>query len=177
MKLTYEQRLLVAEDYFRIGASCTANKWGLNRDYVRELSRLLENNSLQDHSKYNIYTSDFKITVVKAYVNGEGSFRDIATRYGIPDKKSVRTWYHIYQTNGEEGLRNMKKNGRPRKEAVKDNKNKVNLDNLLSSDKEDYTKEEIKALKEELLRLRCHEEFSKKFEALAQDYLRKKNNK
>ena len=29
-------------------------------------------------------------------------------------------------------------------------------------------KEEIKALKEELLRLRCHEEFSKKFEALAQ---------
>jgi len=54
---------------------------------------------------------------------------------------------------------------------------KINLDSLLSSDKEEYTKEEIKALKEELLKLRCHEEFSKKFEALAQDYLRKKTNK
>ena len=39
-----------------------------------------------------------------------------------------------------------------------------------------YTKEEIKTLKEELLRLRCQEEFSKKFEALAQDYLKKKNS-
>ena len=38
-------------------------------------------------------------------------------------------------------------------------------------------KQQIKSIKEELLRLRCHEEFSKKFEALAQDYLRKKTNK
>lgn len=53
----------------------------------------------------------------------------------------------------------MKKTGRPKKDEVKANKNKVNLDSLLSSDKEEYTKEEIKALKEELLRLRCHEEF------------------
>lgn len=71
----------------------------------------------------------------------------------------------------------MKKTGRPKKDEVKANKNKVNLDSLLSSDKEEYTKEEITALKEELLRLRCHEEFSKKFEVLAQDYLRKKTNK
>lgn len=71
----------------------------------------------------------------------------------------------------------MKKTGRPKKDEVKANKNKVNLDSLLSSDKEEYTKEEIKVLKEELLRLRCHEEFSKKFEALSQDYLRKKTNK
>ena len=46
----------------------------------------------------------------------------------------------------------MKKTGRPKKDEVKANKNKVNLDSLLSSDKEEYTKEEIKALKEELLR-------------------------
>ena len=71
----------------------------------------------------------------------------------------------------------MKKTGSPKKDEVKANKNKVNLDSLLSSDKEEYTKEEIKALKEELLRLCCHEEFSKKFEDLAQDYLRKKTNK
>lgn len=40
----------------------------------------------------------------------------------------------------------MKKTGRPKKDEVKANKNKVNLDSLLSSDKEEYTKEEIKAL-------------------------------
>ena len=51
MKLTYEQKLLVIEDYFKIGPSSTANKWGLNRNYVRELVRLLQNNSLQAHGK------------------------------------------------------------------------------------------------------------------------------
>lgn len=35
----------------------------------------------------------------------------------------------------------MKKTGRPKKDKVKANKNKVNLDSLLSSDKEEYTKE------------------------------------
>ena len=44
MKLTYEQKLLVIEDYFKIGPSSTANTWGLNRNYVRELVRLLQNN-------------------------------------------------------------------------------------------------------------------------------------
>lgn len=177
MKLTYEQKLLVIEDYFKIGSSSTANKWGLNRNYVRELVRLLQNNSLQAHGKKNIYTPDFKIKVAKAYANGEGSLRELSIKFGIPSNSVIITWYDIYQSQGEEGLRNMKKPGRQKKDEVKANKNKVNLDSLLSSDKEEYTKEEIKALKEELLRLRCHEEFSKKFEALAQDYLRKKNNK
>ena len=51
MKLTYEQKLLVIEDYFKIGSSSTANKWGLHHNYVRELVRLLQNNSLQAHGK------------------------------------------------------------------------------------------------------------------------------
>jgi len=72
----------------------------------------------------------------------------------------------------------MKKQGRPSNSETKSIKSKVNVDKLLQSEKSfsEYSPEE-KALKEELLRLRCHEEFSKKFEALAQDYLRKKNNK
>ena len=73
----------------------------------------------------------------------------------------------------------MKKQGRPSNSETKSIKSKVNVDKLLQSEKSfsEYSPEEEKALKEELLRLRCHEEFSKKFEALAQDYLRKKTNK
>lgn len=179
MKLTYEQRLLVAKECFKNGTYLTARKWGLSVRYVQELFLLYRNNALSAHSKKNKYDSNFKIKAVKAYVNGEGSLRDIAIRYGIPDKKSIRSWYHIYQTNGEEGLRNMKKQGRPINSETKSTKSKVNVDKLLQSEKSfsEYSPEEEKALKEELLRLRCHEEFSKKFEALAQDYLRKKTNK
>ena len=177
MRLTFEQKQIIVREIDTFGVAGTARKWGLCEYYVRDLQRLHRNNCLIPRSKNAVYSPEFKIEVVKAYANGEGSLRDVAIRYGIPDKKSIRSWYHIYQTNGEEGLMNMKKLNRQKKDENKDNKNKINLDNLLSSDKEDYTKEEIKALKEELLRLRCHEEFSKKFEALAQDYLRKKTNK
>ncbi len=43
---------------------------------------------------------------------------------------------------------------------------KINVNKLIDSEKpfSEYTHEEEKALKMELLRLRCHEEFSKKFE-------------
>ena len=179
MKLTYEQKLLVIEDYFKIGSSSTANKWGLHHNYVKELVRLLQNNSLQAHGKKNIYTPDFKIKVAKAYANGEGSLRELSIKFGIPSYSIIIKWYYIYQSQGEEGLRNMKKQGRPRNSETKSTKSKVNVDKLLQSEKSfsEYSPEEEKSLKEELLRLRCHEEFSKKFEALAQDYLRKKNNK
>ena len=56
----------------------------------------------------------------------------------------------------------MNKPGSPKKNINNDNKKKLDLNKLLSTDKEDYTKEEIKTLKQELLRLRCQEEFSKK---------------
>lgn len=135
MKLTYEQKLLVIEDYFKIGPSSTANKWGLNYKYVRELVRLLQNNSLQAHGKKNIYTPDFKIKVAKAYANGEGSLRELSIKFGIPGNSIIIKWYYIYQSQGEEGLRNMKKQGRPRNSETKSTKSKVNVDKLLQSEK------------------------------------------
>lgn len=177
MKLTYEERLLVVEDHKRYGTAYTSRKWGLSERYVRTIVSKARNNSLSFNNKQTNYSAEFKIKVAKAYAEGKHSFEEIAQLYGIKNLSTVKSWYDIYQSKGEEGLRNMKKTGRPKKDEVKANKNKVNLDSLLSSDKEEYTKEEIKVLKEELLRLRCHEEFSKKFEALAQDYLRKKTNK
>ena len=178
MKLTYDDYLQIVEDYKKIGGKATARKWLINYSHVKRIIVKYRNNCLYPHSnRKNLYSPEFKLKLVKAYIRGEGSFEELANRFGVCGHTSILYWYHIYQSKGEEGLRNMKKAGRPRKVEVNDNKNKVNLDSLLSSDKEEYTKEEIKALKEELLRLRCHEEFSKKFEALAQDYLRKKTNK
>ena len=178
MKLTYDDYLQIVEDYKKIGGKATARKWLINYSHVKRIIVKYRNNCLYPHSnRKNLYSPEFKLKLVKAYIRGEGSFEELANRFGVCGHTSILYWYHIYQSKGEEGLRNMKKAGRPRKVEVNDNKNKVNLDSLLSSEKEEYTKEEIKALKEELLRLRCHEEFSKKFEALAQDYLRKKTNK
>ncbi len=179
MRFTYEDKLKIVEDYEKLGLTETSRKWNTCKRNVLTLFTKYKNSCLVPHSKINKkYSPEVKIEVVNAYIQGEGSFEALANKFGISTYASIRTWYHIYQSHGEEGLRNMKC-GRPSKSKTKSTKAKVNVDKLLQSEKSfsDYSPEEEKALKEELLRLRCHEEFSKKIEALAQDYLEKKSNK
>ena len=180
MKLTYDDYLQIVEDYKKIGGKATARKWLINYSHVKRIIVKYRNNCLYPHSnRKNLYSPEFKLKLVRAYIRGEGSFEELANKFGVCGHTSILYWYHIYQSKGEEGLRNMKKPGRQSNSEIKSTKNKVNVDKLLQSEKSfsEYSPEEEKALKEELLRLRCHEEFSKKFEALAQDYLRKKTNK
>lgn len=176
MKLTYEDKVKIAKDYKKLCSNLTAKKWQISRRYVTTHPNKYKNNCLNKHSKNNKYTLEFKLKIITAYVQGEGSFESLANKFGVNSKSIIEYWYNIYQSCGVEGLINMNKPGRPQKNKNKDNKKILDLDSLLSTDKEDYTREEIKILKEELLRLRCHEEFTKKFEALAQDYLKKKNS-
>lgn len=176
MKLTYEDKVKIAKDYKKLGSNLTSKKWQISRRYVVTLANKYKNNCLNKHSKNNTYSLEFKLNLITAYVQGESSFESLANKFGVKSKSIIEYWYNIYQSYGVEGLINMNKPGRPKKNINNDNKKKLDLDKLLSTDKEDYTKEEIKTLKEELLRLRCQEEFSKKFEALAQDYLKKKNS-
>ena len=157
MKLTYEDKVKIAKDYKKLGSNLTAKKWKISRRYVTTLNNKYKNNCLNKHSKNNKYTLEFKLDLITAYVQGEGSFESLANKFGVKSKSIIEYWYNIYQSYGVEGLINMKKTGRPQKNKNKDNKKKLDLDKLLSTDKEDYTKEEIKTLKEELLRLRCQE--------------------
>lgn len=49
------------------------------------------------------YTSSFKKNVVRAYLEGEGSYRDLAIKYKIPDENTVRRWVMKY--NGHDKLK------------------------------------------------------------------------
>lgn len=49
----------------------------------------------------NKYTSEFKETVVKEYLNGMGSLLDISLKYGIPSKETLRKWVLLYNANKE----------------------------------------------------------------------------
>lgn len=109
MKLTYEERLLVVEDHKRYGTAYTSRKWGLSERYVRTIVSKARNNSLSLNNKHTNYSAEFKIKVAKAYAEGKHSFEEIAQLYGIKNLSTVKSWYDIYQSKGEEGLRNMKK--------------------------------------------------------------------
>lgn len=56
------------------------------------------------------YSFEFKQKVVQAYLNGEGGWRLLAQKYGIPSIAPIQRWVAAYQTYGSEGLLRSRKN-------------------------------------------------------------------
>ena len=75
--------------------------------YVSNLFYKAKNNCLLPHGHSTKYSPEFKIIVAKAYAKGIYGLEDIAQLYGIRAQSSVKNWYDIYQSQGEEGLINM----------------------------------------------------------------------
>lgn len=50
----------------------------------------------------NKYTSDFKIQVVKKYLEGGFSIQEICDEFGIKSKTQVHNWVKKYESKGEE---------------------------------------------------------------------------
>ena len=51
----------------------------------------------------NKYPGDLKIEIAKAYINGEGSYDYLASKYGV-GHKSVETWARMFREHGEGGF-------------------------------------------------------------------------
>ena len=56
------------------------------------------------------YSFEFKIEVVQAYLNAEGGYRYLASKYNIPAKRRIEEWVHAYREFGEEGLMRSRQN-------------------------------------------------------------------
>lgn len=50
------------------------------------------------------YSFEFKKKIVTEYLNGNGGYRYLADKYGIPADSNVRKWINNYQSYGDEGL-------------------------------------------------------------------------
>ena len=51
------------------------------------------------------YSTEFKIKVVNAYLNNEGSYGYLSKKYGVSDKSIIRRWVNAYKSQGYEGLK------------------------------------------------------------------------
>lgn len=58
-----------------------------------------------------VYSEAYKEMVVRAYLTGEGSYEQLAVKYKIPAKSTVRQW--ILKYNGHEKLKASGRGGRP----------------------------------------------------------------
>ena len=46
------------------------------------------------------YSSELKLQIVKEYLNGGGSYKSLATAFGV-GRKSVEQWIRTYRVQGE----------------------------------------------------------------------------
>ena len=56
------------------------------------------------------YSYEFKMKVVQAYLNGEGSYEYLAKKYNLSDKHPLRIWVSVYKEFGKEGLMRSRQN-------------------------------------------------------------------
>ena len=56
------------------------------------------------------YSYELKKKVVKAYLDGKGSYKNLAQEYGIKNKRQVLNWVHAYERFGDSGLLRLRQN-------------------------------------------------------------------
>ena len=56
------------------------------------------------------YSYEFKLKVVQAYLNGEGSYEHLTEKYGISTDSRIFEWVHAYKEFGKEGLLRSRQN-------------------------------------------------------------------
>ena len=58
------------------------------------------------------YKTEFKIKVVKEYLEGNMGCKGLAKKYSIPAHSTVKTWVNAYESQGYEGLESKRKNNK-----------------------------------------------------------------
>ena len=56
------------------------------------------------------YSEEFKLQMVKEYVDGTLGYKLLARKYGLPSPTPIKRWVRAYQAFGQEGLQKKKTN-------------------------------------------------------------------
>ncbi len=109
VKYSYEQKVQACEDYLsgrksglQIAQELSMPKSGYDkiRKWAHQYEKLgPEIFLLKKHNQK--YSKEFKCQVVQEYLDGEGSYEDLANKHGVPNRDTVRRWVIKY-TEGEE---------------------------------------------------------------------------
>ena len=51
------------------------------------------------------YKTEFKLKVVKEYLEENIGYKELAKKYSIPDHSTLRTWVNAYESQGYDGLK------------------------------------------------------------------------
>ena len=94
-KLCFENKMSKMEAARQLGVC--------DGDILAWVYRYRENGEIAflDIGKNNIYSNELRLRAVQSYLNGEGSLREVAAKYGLRSKTPLQTWLKMYN-NGED---------------------------------------------------------------------------
>ena len=104
-KITSEQKEEIIKLYLQGIESKTAiaKRFGIDRAMVRNYIIIYEAQGIEgllERGKNKIYSEQLKYQAIEAYMNGEGSLREISARYGLRSEIQLREWIKVYNSCG-----------------------------------------------------------------------------
>ena len=104
-KVTAADRLAAAKACAegRMSQCEAARRIGVNRSSVREWTALYKAKGAAAFEKTDgnpAYSAETKLQAVTEYLEGKGSLREIAARYGLHSKITLRGWIKVYNNGG-----------------------------------------------------------------------------
>lgn len=100
-KLCFENKMSIREAARQLNVS-TGDVTGWVYTY-RENGDL----AFLDTGKNNVYSNELRLKAVISYLNGEGSLREVAARYGLRSKVQLQVWIKMYNDGKDFSQRKM----------------------------------------------------------------------
>ena len=119
-KLSAEQKAEIARLYLEKGESKSfiAKRYGINEMAVHKYTLQYQAQGIEtfiNNGKNRTYSAELKKQAINAYMNGEGSTREIAAKYGLRSPTQLINWIKVY--NSGKGFRYKMSGGSRMKEA------------------------------------------------------------
>ena len=119
-KLSAEQKAEIARLYLEKGESKSfiAKRYGINEMAVHKYTLQYQAQGIEtfiNNGKNRTYSAELKKQAINAYMNGKGSTREIAAKYGLRSPTQLINWIKVY--NSGKGFRYKMSGGSRMKEA------------------------------------------------------------
>jgi len=119
-KLSVEQKAEIVRLYLEKGESQSfiAKRYGIDAVAVQKYTLQYQAQGIEafiNNGKNRTYSAELKKQAIKAYMNGEGTTREIAAKYGLRSPTQLINWIKVY--NSGKGFRHKMSGGSRMKEA------------------------------------------------------------
>lgn len=132
------------------------------RSWVAAFNTLGDEGLLRSRKKQT-YSFDFKLHVVELYLSNEVSYQELALSQGINNPALLTKWVNDFRVVGPDALRPKKKG---RMKSMESNMKENQIQSVQDISPVDTSKEHVKQLEDELLKLRIENAYLKELRRL-----------